>query len=436
MKKWLIIGGIVIVVAVIIIANLTMKSSKATMVNSESAQTRDIIETVSASGRIQPQTKVDITSEINGEIVKLYVKEGQYVNKGDQLLILDTIQLRSDLDQAKYSVNEITARLEGAKSSLEQTEEEFHRQEKLYENKLTSETEFKNSKYTYLNAKSAYEATKAQAQQSEARYEKALDYLSKAKVVAPMPGIITFLDCEEGEIAAAQTVYSQGKTLMTVSNLDVFEVEVEVDETEVTKVELGQEAKIEIDAFPDTTFMGEVVEVGNTAIYTSSSDQSTNFKVKVIFIDKNEKIRPGMSATVDITSNEIKEALAIPYSAVVMRSLDLDSLMQARSKTDNTDKSEQPESDGLQAAVNDNKDTLKTKSEDEIKRKDVKGVYVIRGGKAIFELIETGIADQKYIEVLTGLKKDDSVVSGPYKVLRSIKDDEEVEIIKKKDESE
>ncbi len=436
MKKWLIIGGIVIVVAVIIIANLTMKSSKATMVNSESAQTRDIIETVSASGRIQPQTKVDITSEINGEIVKLYVKEGQYVNKGDQLLILDTIQLRSDLDQAKYSVNEITARLEGAKSTLEQTEEEFHRQEKLYENKLTSETEFKNSKYTYLNAKSAYEATKAQAQQSEARYEKALDYLSKAKVVAPMPGIITFLDCEEGEIAAAQTVYSQGKTLMTVSNLDVFEVEVEVDETEVTKVELGQEAKIEIDAFPDTTFMGEVVEVGNTAIYTSSSDQSTNFKVKVIFIDKNEKIRPGMSATVDITSNEIKEALAIPYSAVVMRSLDLDSLMQARSKTDNTDKSEQPESDGLQAAVNDNKDTLKTKSEDEIKRKDVKGVYVIREGKAIFELIETGIADQKYIEVLTGLKKDDSVVSGPYKVLRSIKDDEEVEIIKKKDESE
>ena len=436
MKKWLIIGGIVIVVAVIIIANLTMKSSKATMVNSESAQTRDIIETVSASGRIQPQTKVDITSEINGEIVKLYVKEGQYVNKGDQLLILDTIQLRSDLDQAKYSVNEITARLEGAKSTLEQTEEEFHRQEKLYENKLTSETEFKNSKYTYLNAKSAYEATKAQAQQSEARYEKALDYLSKAKVVAPMPGIITFLDCEEGEIAAAQTVYSQGKTLMTVSNLDVFEVEVEVDETEVTKVELGQEAKIEIDAFPDTTFMGEVVEVGNTAIYTSSSNQSTNFKVKVIFIDKNEKIRPGMSATVDITSNEIKEALAIPYSAVVMRSLDLDSLMQARSKTDNTDKSEQPESVGLQAAVNDNKDTLKTKSEDEIKRKDVKGVYVIREGKAIFELIETGIADQKYIEVLTGLKKDDSVVSGPYKVLRSIKDDEEVEIIKKKDESE
>lgn len=435
MKKWLIISGIVVVVVVIVIANLNIKGSRATKVNAEAALTRDIIETVSASGRIQPQTKVDITSEINGEIVKLYVKEGQYVNKGDQLLILDTIQLRSDLDQAKYSVNEITARLEGAKSGLEQTEEEFHRQEKLYENKLTSETEFKNAKYSYLNAKSGYEATKAQAQQSEARYEKALDYLSKAKVVAPMPGIITFLDCEEGEIAAAQTVYSQGRTLMTISNLDVFEVEVEVDETEVTKVELGQETEIEIDAFPDTTFKGEVVEVGNTAIYTSTSNQSTNFKVKIIFIDKNDKIRPGMSATVDITSNKIKDALAIPYSAVVIRSLDLDSLIKARSKIDDSSKNEQPEPDALHAAEN-KEDTLKSKTEDEIKRKDVKGVYVIREGKVIFEPIETGIADQKYIEVVSGLKKDDSVVSGPYKVLRSIKDDEKVEIIKKKDESE
>jgi HlyD family secretion protein len=436
MKKWLIISGIVVVVVVIIIANLNMNSSNATKVNAEAAQSRDINETVSASGRIQPQTKVDITSEINGEIVKLFVKEGQYVNKGDQLVVLDTIQLRSDLDQAKYSVNEITARLDGAKSSLEQTEDEYHRQEKLFENKLTSETEFKNAKYAYLNSKSSFEATKAQSQQSEARYDKALDYLSKAKVVAPMPGIITFLDCEEGEIAAAQTVYSQGRTLMTISNLDVFEVEVEVDETEVTKVDMGQETEIEIDAFPDTTFKGEVVEIGNTAIYTSSSDQSTNFKVKIIFIDKNEKIRPGMSATVDITSNKIKDALSIPYSAVVMRSMDMDSLMQAKTKTADSEESDSDDDGGVQAAESDIEDTTAVKDKDEVEREDVKGVYVIREGKVNFEPIATGIADQKFIEVLTGLKKDDTVVSGPYKVLRSIKEGEEIEIIKKKDESE
>jgi len=432
----LIISGIVVVVVVIVIANLNIKSSNATKVNAEAAQSRDINETVSASGRIQPQTKVDITSEINGEIVKLFVKEGQYVNKGDQLVVLDTIQLRSDLDQAKYSVNEINARLDGAKSILEQAEEEFHRQEKLFANDHSSEIEFKNAKYAYLNAKSSYKATTAQSQQSEARYDKALDYLSKAKVVAPMQGIITFLDCEEGEIAAAQTVYSQGRTLMTISNLDVFEVEVEVDETEVTKVDLGQEAEIEIDAFPDTTFKGEVVEIGNTAIYTSSSDQSTNFKVKVIFIDKNEKIRPGMSATVDITSNKIKDALSIPYSAVVMRSMDMDSLMQAKTKTADSKENDSDEDGGVQAAENDIEDTTAVKDEDEVEREDVKGVYVIREGKANFEPIATGIADQKFIEVLTGLKKDDTVVSGPYKVLRSIKEGEEIEIIKKKDESE
>lgn len=435
MKKWLIIGGIVIVVAVLVIANLNIRSSNATKVNADSAQSRDIIETVSASGRIQPQTKVDITSEINGEIVKLLIKEGLYVNKGDLLVVLDTIQLQSDLDQARYSVNEITARLDGSKSTLEQAEEEFERQDKLFKNKLTSETEFKNAKYAFLNAKSSYEATKAQSQQSKARYDKTLDYLSKAKVVAPMPGIITFLDCEVGEIAAAQTGFSQGRTLMTISNLDVFEVEVEVDETEVTKVELGQDAEIEIDAFPDTTFKGEVVEIGNTAIYTSSSDQSTNFNVKIIFIDKNDKIRPGMSATVDITSNRISDAVSIPYSAVVMRTLDLDSLWQARSEAEDSEDNNQEESSDLQAAENEEEDSLNAKSEDDVEREDVKGVYLIREGIVSFEPIETGIADQKYIEVLSGLNKDDSVVSGPYRVLRSIKDGEEIEIIKKKDES-
>ncbi len=436
MKKWLIIGGIVVVVAVIIVANLNMESGSATKVNADSAQSRDIIETVSASGRIQPQTKVDITSEINGEIVKLFIKEGVFVNKGDLLVVLDTIQLQSDLDQARYSVNEITARFDGAKSTLEQAEEEFQRQEKLFAKDHSSEIEYKNAKYAYLNAKSSFEAAEAQTLQSKARYTKTKDNLSKAKVVAPMSGIITFLDCEEGEIAAAQTVYSQGRTLMTISNLDVFEVEVEVDETEVTKVELGQDTEIEIDAFPDTTFKGEVVEIGNTAIYTSSTDQSTNFKVKVIFIDKNDKIRPGMSATVDITSNLIKDAVSIPYSSVVMRTVDMDSLMQAKNKTEDSEDIEPEESGDLQAAENDDEDSLKVSDEDEVKREDVKGVYVIREGLVSFELIETGIADQKYIEVLSGLNKDDSVVSGPYRVLRSIKDGDEVEIIKKKDESE
>lgn len=428
-KKWfLIIGGIVVVV-VIVVLNLTMSTTNAVSVQADVTKTRDLVETVSASGRIQPQTKVDITSEITGEIIGLYVHEGDYVQVGDPLVVLDTVQLRSDVDQARYAVNEINARLDGAKTALEQAEEENERQQRLYENDLTSETVFNNAKYAFLNAKSTYEATKAQSKRSQSQYEKELDYLSKAKIVAPMPGIITYLDCEVGEIAAAQTGFTQGKTLMTISNLDVFEVEVEVDETEITKVELNQEVEIEVDAFPDTTFKGEVVEIGNTAIVTGlgSTDQSTNFKVKVIFKDPNVKIRPGMSATVDITTAHRDDALSIPYSAVVMRSFDLDSLERARAN--DTAESGSSGVSEVQAAQNTEKDSLQ--SSDEVEREELKGVFVINDGKAQFVQIETGIADQKNIEVTSGLAKGDSVVSGPYRVLRNIKDGDAVKIEKK-----
>ncbi|MEA2031209.1 MAG: efflux RND transporter periplasmic adaptor subunit [candidate division Zixibacteria bacterium] len=428
-KLLLIIGGIVVVVA-IVVANLTMNTSKVTEVKSDKAKLRDLVETVSASGRIQPQTKVDITSEINGEIIELYVQEGDYVGTGDLLVVLDTVQLQSDADQARYAVNEITARLEGAESSLEQAKDEFERQQKLFKNGLTSETIFKNAKYSYLNAKASYEATSAQSQQAQSRYEKTLDNLSKAKVVAPIPGTITFLDCEVGEIAAAQSAFSQGRTLMTISNLDVFEVQVDVDETEVSKVDLGQKVNIEVDAFPDTTFMGKVVDIGNTAVFASSGqEQSTNFRVKVIFKEQEERIRPGMSATVDITTNSHDNVLSIPYSAVVMRSLNLDSLERAHSaKSEDEDKTEPS---GVQAAQSEKDDSSIAIKEEGGKREDVKGTFVIHDGAVKFVRIETGISDQKYIEIVSGLQPEEKVVSGSYRVLRSIKEGDKVEEITK-----
>ncbi|MFQ6008700.1 MAG: efflux RND transporter periplasmic adaptor subunit, partial [Candidatus Zixiibacteriota bacterium] len=338
-KKLLLIAGGVVIVTVIVIMNLTMSTTNAVSVQADTVKTRDLIETVSASGRIQPQTKVDITSEVNGEIIGLFVREGDTVQAGQLLVVLDTVQLRSNVDQALYAVNEINARLSGAKTALDEAEEEYERQKRLFENDLTSETMYKNAQYAYHKAKSTYEATVAQAQRAQAEYEKQLDNLRKAKITAPMTGVVTFLDCEVGEIAAAQTAFTQGRTLMTISNLNVFEVEVEVDETEITKVELGQEADIEVDAFPDTTFKGEVVEIGNTAIVTGlgSQDQSINFKVKVIFKDPNVKIRPGMSATVDITTAQRDDVLSIPYSAVVMRSINPDSLKRAQSGADSVE---------------------------------------------------------------------------------------------------
>ncbi|HWR84293.1 MAG TPA: efflux RND transporter periplasmic adaptor subunit [Candidatus Deferrimicrobium sp.] len=430
-KKWLLIIGGAVVVIVIVVLNLSTNTTNAVAVQADVAKTRDLVEKVSASGRVQPQTKVDITSEINGEIIGLYVQEGDQVKTGDLLVVLDTVQLRTDVDQADYAVSEINARLAGAETALEQAKEEYDRQQRLFDNNLTSETMLKNGKYAYLNAKSAHEATKAQAQQLHSQYDKQLDRFSKAKILAPMPGIVTYLDCEVGEVAAAQTAFTQGKTLMTISNLDVFEVEVEVDETEVAKVEVGQEVEIEVDAFQDTTFKGQVVEIGNTAIVTGlgTQDQSTNFKVKVIFQDPNVKIRPGMSATVDITTSRRDDILCIPYGAVVMRSFDMDSLSRARHQ----DSSGQSNSivGQVHAADSTAKDSLP--SDEDKERKELKGVFTIKDGKVRFIEIETGIADEKNIEVTSGLVTGDSLVSGPYRVLRNIKEGDVVEVEKKRE---
>ena len=429
-KKVIIISLIVIALIVVIVLNLTMKTSNATKVQADVVEHNKLTEIVSASGRIQPQTKVDITSEVTGEIIALKVKEGNFVTEGQLLVILDTVQLQSDLDQARYSVSEIEARLDGTKAYLDQAKVDFEREQKLLEKNQTSEKVFDQARYNYLNADASYKAMLAQAQQARARLEKQEDNLSKAKIVAPMPGIITYLDCEVGEIAPAQNAFTQGKTLMTISNLEVFEVEVEVDETEINKVELNQRADIEVDAFIDTVFAGKVIEIGNTAVLSGlgTQDQSTNFKVKVIFNDPNVKIRPGMSATVDIITNSKDNAMTVPYSAIVMRMVDLDSLKKAQEQGEEAIAEEEDGSvvEEVHAADKDYEE-----SDDGTKREEIKGVFIIKDGKAKFVQVSTGIADQKNIEVTEGLNEGDTVVSGPYRILRTIRNNEAVEILPK-----
>lgn len=423
-KKWLFIGGGALLLIVVVVLNLSSGGSKGTEVRAEAAEKRELVEIVSASGRIQPQTKVNITAEINGEIVALPVREGDTVTAGTLLIVLDTVRLRSDVDQARFAMNEMTARLDGLRSSLDQAEEEFNRQKQLFETKLTPENVFNNAKYAYASAKADYEAGVAQKSQMQAAYEKQLENLSKARIKAPMSGIVTFVDCEVGEIAAAQTAFTQGKTLMTIANLDVFEVEVEVDETEIGKVGMNQEARIEVDAFPDTAFIGRVNEIGNTAILTGmgTQDQSTNFKVKVVFQDTEVRIRPGMSATVDITTNKRPDVLSVPYSAVVVRSFDADSLEASRRKP--------AESSGVAEvhAATGPDTTLKAKSSKD--RKEIKGVFVLNDGKVRFVEVSTGIADKQYVEVSSGIQPGDTVVVGPYRVLRTIKDGDQAKAMK------
>lgn len=422
-KKTYLIGGAIIILVIIIIVNVIGSRKKLTPVQAEGIKKRDVVEEVSASGWIQPRTKVNITAEVNAEIIAISVKEGESVTKGQLLIQLDTVQLQKDVENYRYSLNELKARTEAGKSSFLQSEEEYNRQKQLFDKKLTSETLFKNAEYAYMSNKYNYDAMLSQTKQGEALYGKAEDNLGKTRIVAPMDGVLTFLDAEVGEIAQAQTAFTQGKTLMTISNLAAFEVEVDVDETEIIKIRKGQKAKIEADAFPDSVFLGEVIEIGNTAVTNNTGqDQSTNFKVKVLFNENNANIRPGMSATVDIITNTREKVLTVPYGAIVMR-LPKDTVETGlNAKASGTG--------DAQAALAGSADSNKSEGKEKEKEKELKGVFTIKNGKSKFAVVETGVADQKNIEVISGVAESDSVITGPFKTLRSLKNGENIKIEK------
>jgi HlyD family secretion protein len=425
-KLWL-IGGIavVIIVGAVIVTN-SGSGDEATGVQADLAYVDDIAEKVKASGRIQPQTKVDIVAEVSAEIVAIHGEEGDVVRRGQDLIQLDTVQINSDVNQARFSLDEIVARMASAKAEYVKDEKEFNRQTQLFNQGMTSETALTDAEFAFQSSKANYEATSAQVKTARARLEKAEDQLSKTRITAPMDGVITYLSVEVGEIAQAQTSFTQGRTLMTVSDLSVFEVEVEVDESEIAKVSEGQVAEIRVDAYRDTTFPGEVVEIGNSAIIDGegSENYSTSFRVKVRFADVGEAVlRPGMSATVEITTATDRDAVLIPYAAVVTREFDPDSL-----------KSEEP-SGGVQAAENDEtlaRNVAATSIDDDTHGRKEKlkktGVFVVRGGVATFVEVETGIADELNIVALSGVTAGDTVVSGSFQTLRRLEDGEAVQI--------
>jgi len=431
-KKVYLGGPLLILVVVLLAARLLRNDEKGTSVQADLAVRDDIAEVVTASGKVQPQTKVDITSEVSAEIVALFVKEGDQVQRGWRLLLLDTVQLKSDVAQARFSLQEISARVDASQSEYKKDELEYERQSKLFEQKLTSENAFTNARLTMESARANYEAMRAQASTASARLEKAVDNLAKTLITAPMSGVITFLNAEVGEIAQAQTAFTQGKTLMTIADLSVFEVEVDVDETEIAKIDLGQSAEIRVDAFGDSTFRGEVVEIGNSAMTLGEGTQnlSTNFRVKIRFVDSEAGLRPGMSATTEVTTATAKDAVLVPYAALVTREFDPDSLKAsvAESSGGSMLASEAHASEAEPSAEDQSDSTKATTPGKKAKKIKKSGVFLCRDGKAVFVEVHTGIADERNIVALEGVAPADTVISGSFQTLRKLKDGESVKV--------
>lgn len=423
-------GGGLVLAAGIVVAMMSGGDDGVTEVQADLAYLDEISEVVTASGRIQPQSKVDVTSEVSAQVVELLVSEGDWVTAGQKLLQLDTVQLKADKAQAEYTLDEIKARTDASRIQYRKDKLNAERQTKLYEQKLTSEIAFTDAGFAYDKSKANYQAMQAQVKTGQARLDKAVDNLRKTTIKAPMSGVVTFLNVEVGEISQAQTAFTQGKTLMTVSDLSVYEVEVDVDETEIAKVQLGDEAGIRIDAFRDSVFRGIVEEIGNSARVQGQGTENyaTNFLVKVRFIDSDIPIRPGMSATVDITTATVENALLVPYASVVTREFDPDSLDFAAV--------DEPSGGGLvdevQAAENDETQQEKAATGKSRKKKKVKmtGVFKIENGKARFVELRTGIADERNVVALGGLTDQDTIITGSYQTLRKLKNGDPVKIDK------
>jgi HlyD family secretion protein len=401
-KKIIIILAVAVVVVVFVVANLLKSGEKTYKVEAEKIKRGDISAVVSASGRVLPKRTVKISAYVPAKIVDLPVEEGDRVKKGQLLVQLDPASYQAAADQSK-------AQMKVAQANLDQAQLVFDRQQELFGRDLTSKEQY-DAALTSLNV------SRAQFEQSRAALDKAKDDLSKTRITSPMSGIVTELNAEVGEIVMIGTMNNPGTVIMTISDLSEIEVEVEVDETDIANVELEQKAKIEIDAFPDTSFEGKVTEIGNTAQISGygTQEQVTNFLVKVLLLEDIPGIKPGMSASVDVTTDNRKEVLKAPIACVVMRKVDSDSLK----------KEEEGKKSEAKAAVTE-------EEEEEEKKKEVEGIFVIEDNRAKFVPVETGISDEQNIEIVTGIEEENEIITGPYKTLRVLKDGNKVKVTKK-----
>ncbi len=395
-------AGAGLVVLALVMINLKRSSSSEVKVEAEKLKRSDIVSIVTANGKVKPKTDVKISANISAQIIELPVEEGDKIKRGQLLVGLDPGRYQAAVDQAK-------AQLKLEKANLEQAEQNFNRIKPLFEKNLASQEQFDLVQTQLSVVRARYEA-------AQHNIEQAQDDLTKTRIISPMDGIVSELRAEKGETVIPGTMNNPGTVIMTVSDLSSIEVEVDVDETDIALVKVDQMAEISVDAFRDTTFKGRVVEVGSSALASGTGlgqEQVTNFRVKILLLDKVAGIKPGMTSTADIVTAERKNVLAIPIQAVVLR--DSSALVKAKEK-DKKDSGAFASTPTSAPSGNGNPK----------KKKELEGVFVIRDGKAVFVPVAVGVADQQNIEVLSGLQEGDMVITGSYKTLRTLENEAKV----------
>jgi HlyD family secretion protein len=438
-RKNILIGlAVVIVGAAVVAANLWYRRSPGATVTVEAIKARDLEAIVSASGKIQPKRLVNISADTSGRVVDLAVNEGDRITKGQFLLQIDPKSLRTRVDSgtasleaAEGSLDQLRQSVETARAQLDQAQKNAARQRDLWNQQLTTRESLEKAENDVVVATSAVHEREKQVTSQSARInqeraglESARYDLSKVRIESPIDGIVTRRNIQEGETAVIGTMNNAGTVLLTLADMSVIQAEVEVDETNIPNVSLGQQAKVTIDALPDRTFKGHVSEIGNSPIQSTSAQsnatQATNFKVVVMLDEQIPDVRPGFTCTADITTATRTNVTAVPIPAVAVRELVYDANNQVVKAP------KDPRKRRATSAVEPVAAAAELKPGET--RKETEGVFVLRGGNVEFVPIKVGISGDKYFEVTTGLKAGDQVVTGPYNSVRGMTDGDAVKV--------
>lgn len=400
--KFIVIGAVVVVAGGLGFMQFKKGSKKGTEVRIEAVQKRDLVASVTASGQVTPRTKVDLSADITGKIVALNVKMGDMVNKGQLVLQIDPQQFESQVQRAEAALANSRARLAQARASLQQAQNNYQRSADIKKTNptLISDEQIEQLKTTFEVNQALLEAASQDVRQGEASLKDARWQLSRTNIYAPMSGRVTRLNVENGETAVQGTFNKDAATLMTIADMSVLETKVKVDETDVSRISLGDSAVIQIDAFPDTTFIGRVVEVSQSSVRgatAATGDQAIDYEVKIRLVNPPTDTRQDFSATAKVITDTRTKVLAIPIIALTVR-----------------------ENEELKSgdSVPNSKAPVK-----QVGKKDVEGVFVVDGtNKVTFRPVKVGIAGEKYFEVLSGVKENERIVGGTYQAIRELKD--------------
>ncbi len=435
-KKWIFIG---LAVIVLIVAGLAIKkgqSSKSIRVAVEKVAPRTIIETVSANGKIQPAKDIKISPYISGEVIELRVKEGDFVHKGDMLAKIDPQIYISNYDRAKAALKsaqaneaQSKARFTQSKAQFNKTKLDFDRSKQLWEKQVISDADYDAAKSAYevgkaevSAAEESYKASQFQVNSANASLKEAQENLNRTSIYAPNDGTVSRLNVEVGERVTGASQFSSGTEIMRIANLDVMEVNVEVNETDIVRVSIMDTALIEVDAYLDRKFKGVITEIATSANTTgTSADQVTNFDVKIKMLKSSYEdlvktgskisspFRPGMSATVEIQTEVVKDVLSVPIQAVTTRADTSGRIKSAREKRE---------------------DKKSNAGKDEVTQEYV---FIVEDGKAKLTAVKTGVQDNMYIQVKKGVNDGDEVIVAPYRaVSKELKNGDEVTVVDKK----